>query len=210
MNKPVHLYVPDGMADWEVGHAIAELNTASFNPSGRHQVVTVGAAEDPIRTMGGMTVVPDVALAGLEPSASAMLILPGSGAWDPVGPAGGQQAALAMAGRFLDEGVPVAAICGATLGLAHAGLLDSRRHTSGHRGYLAATGYAGAGLYEDAPVVVDGDLITAGPTEPLEFAREILRRLDVYPPATLDAWYGLYKTGEASYFFALAGQAQPV
>ncbi|HEX4215979.1 MAG TPA: DJ-1/PfpI family protein [Candidatus Dormibacteraeota bacterium] len=208
MSKPVHLYVLEGMADWEVGHAIAELNTASFNPDGRHQVVTVGATADAIRSMGGVTIVPDTTLAELEPRASAMLILPGSGGWDPSGSGGGQAAALALAGRFLAEGVPVAAICGATLGLAHAGLLDSRRHTSSHRGYLAATGYAGGDLYEDARVVVDGDLITAGPTEPLEFAREILRRLEVYPPATLDAWYGLYRTGEASYYFALAGQPQ--
>jgi putative intracellular protease/amidase len=209
MNKPVHLYVLNGMADWEVGHAVAELNTAGFNPQGRHRVVSVGMGSETVRTMGGLGVVPDTTLAELDPSASAMLILPGSGEWDPAGPGGGQPAALEMARRFLAAGVPVAAICGATLGLAHAGLLDTRRHTSSHPGYLAATGYAGAALYEDARVVVDGDLITAGPTEPLEFAREILRRLDVYPAATLDAWYGLYKTGEASYYFTLAGHAQP-
>ena len=46
-------------------------------------------------------------------------------------------------------GVPVAAICGATAGLARAGLLDQRNHTSDAAGYLAATGYAGGAHYVD-------------------------------------------------------------
>ena len=55
--------------------------------------------------------------------------------WD----AGGGAFAAAAA-RFLDAGVPVAAICGATAGLARAGLLDKRLHTSAAAGYLMATG----------------------------------------------------------------------
>jgi putative intracellular protease/amidase len=47
-----------------------------------------------------------------------------------------------VASRFLDTGVPVAAICGATEALARAGLLDRRPHTSAAPEALAATGYA--------------------------------------------------------------------
>jgi hypothetical protein len=36
----------------------------------------------------------------------------------------------------------------------------------------------------------------------LEFARLILARLEVFPAAALDAWYGIYKTGDAACFFA--------
>ena len=49
----------------------------------------------------------------------------------------------AAARRFLTAGVPVAAICGATYGLALEGLLDDRAHTSNAAEYLAYSGYAG-------------------------------------------------------------------
>ena len=40
-------------------------------------------------------------------------------------------------------------------------------------------------------------------TAPVDFAQHIFRRLDLYPPAVLDAWYGLFKTGHREYFDAL-------
>ena len=117
--------------------------------------------------------VPDLALADLDPAASDLLILPGADLWDD----GRGDEFAAAADRFLDAGVPVAAICGATAGLARAGLLDQRRHTSAAPEYLAATGYAGGDHYVDERAVVDGDLITAGPQSPVQFARATLSRL---------------------------------
>ena len=55
-----------------------------------------------------------------------------------------ERAFAGKAAEFLDAGVPVAAICGATAGLAAEGLLDDRRHTSNAAEFLAATGYGGA------------------------------------------------------------------
>jgi DJ-1/PfpI family len=65
----------------------------------------------------------------------------------------------------------------ATAGLARAGLLDERSHTSSAAEYLAATGYAGGDRYMNERAVVDGDLITAGPQSPVQFARATLGRL---------------------------------
>jgi putative intracellular protease/amidase len=53
-----------------------------------------------------------------------MLILPGGVAGDE----GKNREAIEVARVFLDSRVPVAAICGATAGLARGGLLDCRRH----------------------------------------------------------------------------------
>ena len=111
----------------------------------------------------------------------------------------------AAAARFLAAGTPVAAICGATGGLAAAGLLDERPHTSNAREFLEATGYAGAAHYVDAPAVTDGLLITATAVAPVEFAREVLARLDVYEPATLDAWYQLYGERDPAGYHVLVG-----
>ena len=129
--------------------------------------------------MGGVRILPDALLADLDPADSDLLVLPGGEIWD----AGGGDAFAAAAARFLDAGVPVAAICGATAGLARAGLLDKRDHTSAAPEYLAATGYAGGDRYVDARAVVDGDLITAGPQSPVQFARATLGRSGSPPSA---------------------------
>ena len=204
--QDVHLYLARELSDWEIGHAIANLNRPAFQKQpGRYRVRTVAATRDPVTTMGGLRVVPDLALAELSVERSAMLILPGSDAYE----AGKEQAALDKAKEFERAGVPIAAICGATAGLARIGLLDARDHTSNAREYLAhQPGYGGAAHYRDAKAVSDRGVITAGATAPIEFAREIFLALDAYDKPVLDAWFGLYSTGDARYFHALMQAAQ--
>jgi putative intracellular protease/amidase len=194
-----HLAIYDTLADWEVGHLLAELRTGRFTGTG-FDVVTVAESRAPITTMGGVRIVPDALLVDLEPAGSDLLILPGADMWD----AGGGEAFAAAARRFLDAGVPVAAICGATAGLARAGLLDERRHTSADPGYLAATGYAGGDRYvEDERAVVDGDLITAGPQSPVQFACATLRRLGLASERKLEAYEGVFHRADPAAFPAL-------
>ncbi len=95
----------------------------------------------------------------------------------------------------------VAAICGATQGLARSGLLDDRAHTSNAPDYIAAlAGYHGHQHYREAKVVADRGVITAPATAPVDFARAVFEALEVFPPKILNAWYGLYTTGERHYF----------
>jgi putative intracellular protease/amidase len=191
--RTVHVALYEGFADWESGHAIAHLRGEGRTQ--RFDVRTVAGAADPVTTAGGVRILPDMTLDALDPADSALLILTGTGGWHA--PDG--NAAFGKAARsFLDEGVPVAAICGATWGLAREGLLDDRDHTSGAADYLAMTGYRGGGHYREAAAVTDGDLITAGPTEPVAFAREILAKLAVYDADGLAAWYRLFGDGDAS------------
>ncbi|HZF88971.1 type 1 glutamine amidotransferase family protein [Streptomyces sp.] len=192
--KPVHLAVYDTLADWEPGHATAHLARAG------HDIRTVGPATAPVRTIGGLRVQPDLALADVRPEDSSLLILPGADLWDT----SDDLAPFARKAReFLDAGVPVAAICGATAGLAREGLLDDRAHTSAVSFYLAATGYRGGEKYVDADAVTDGGLITAGPTEPVAFAREILGLLGVYEGEVLDAWYRLFHDSDIEAYAVL-------
>jgi putative intracellular protease/amidase len=202
--QTVHLFVFDTLADWEPGFAVAALNNPAFQTQpGRFRVATVGISKAPVVTIGGVTILPDMALDELTPERSAMLILPGGEVWDQ----GGNTAALHLAKRFLTAGVPVAAICGATAGLARVGILDNVQHTSNAREYLQATGYQGTALYQDQLAVTDGNVITATSAAPLEFAYQIIKKLDVYTTETLEAWYGLFKTGDAAYYGALPQQA---
>jgi putative intracellular protease/amidase len=193
--RTAHLALYDTLADWEVGHLLVELHTGRFTGT-RFDVVTVAETLEPVTTMGGVRMLPDLSLADLDPTDSDLLVLPGGDMWD----AGGGAAFATTAGRFLEAGVPVAAICGATAGLARAGLLDERDHTSSAAGYLAATGYAGGDHYVDRRAVVDGDLITAGPQSPVQFACATLERLGLASPRTLEAYEGLFHLADPAAF----------
>ncbi|MFF9806420.1 type 1 glutamine amidotransferase family protein [Streptomyces coeruleorubidus] len=192
--KPVHLAVYDTLADWETGHATAHLARAG------HEIRTVGPSTDPVTSIGGLRIQPATALDDVRPEDSSLLILPGADLWDT----SSDLAPFARKARaFLEAGVPVAAICGATAGLAREGLLDDRSHTSAVSFYLAATGYAGGERYVETDAVTDGNLVTAGPTEPVAFAREIFRLLGVYEGEVLDAWYRLFHDSDAAAYAVL-------
>jgi putative intracellular protease/amidase len=191
----VHVAIYDGLADAEIGHLLVELNTGRFTNRSM-DMVTVAESAQPITTMGGLRVHAEAVLDELVPADSDLLVLGGAEMWDR---GGGEPFALA-AERFLDAGTPVAAICGATAGLARAGLLDDRNHTSASADYLAATGYAGGPRYVDERAVVDGDLITAGPQSPVQFARATLQRLGLASERTLDAYEGLFYRGDQASF----------
>jgi putative intracellular protease/amidase len=201
-SRTAHIAVYDTLADWETGHLVAELRSGRFTGT-PFDVVTVAESPEPITTMGGIRVLPDAILADLDPAHSDLLVLAGADMWD----AGGGEAWAAAARRFLDAGVPVAAICGATAGLARAGLLDERAHTSAAAEYLATTGYAGGARYVDERAVVDRDLITAGPQSPVQFARATLKRLGLASEETLEAYEAVFDRGDATGFPVLM-QAQ--
>jgi putative intracellular protease/amidase len=190
-----HLAVYDTLADWEIGYLVVELRTGRFTGTS-WDIVTVAESLEPITTMGGLRVLPDTLLDDLDPASSGLLILPGADMWD----AGGGQAFAVAAARFLEAGVPVAAICGATAGLARAGLLDKRRHTSAAPEYLGMTGYAGGDYYVNERAVVDGELITAGPQSPVQFARAALGRLGLAPESTLEAYEALFHRADPAAF----------
>ena len=198
--SPVHVAVFDTMADWELGYATAHITRPSWQREpGRFTIVTVGLTPDPITTMGGIRVVPDLVLDGVRPEDSAMLILAGGDTWTE----GAMAPFRAAARRFLEAEVPVAAICGATFALALEGLLDERRHTSNAAEYLAMSGYAGAPLFRDEPAVVDGALITGSGVAPVHFAKAILDVLGIYEPSVAESWFKLYGNRDPAGFYEL-------
>jgi len=197
---PVHVAVFDTLADWEIGYATAHIRHDQWQREpGRYSINTVGPTREPVTTMGGLRIMPDIALDELRPEDSAMLILAGGDLWAEESMAGFRAAAR----RFLAAGVPVAAICGATFGLALEGLLDDRAHTSNAAEYLAYSGYAGGDRFVAEPVVVDGDLITASGVAPVHLAQAIFGRLGIYEPGAAASWFKLYGDRDPAGFFEL-------
>lgn len=188
-SQAIHVLVFGGFADWEPAHALAELRR-----SGNRSVVTVGFDLEPVTSMGGLRVVPDRALNGIQPSEIEMLIVPGGDLWEGTYPE-------AELNRVLNDlstaEIPIAAICGGTLAVARAGLLNDRRHTSNMPGYIAehAPDYSGASMYESVPAVNDRGVITASGLAPVEFAREIFKQLRIFSAADEELWFDMFKHG---------------
>lgn len=57
--------------------------------------------------------------------------------------------------------------------------------------------------------MTDGDLVTASGTAPVEFARAVLARLDLYEPTVLDSWYKLYGLHDPDGYFELMAAEAP-
>jgi putative intracellular protease/amidase len=188
--KGVYLLIVEGFADWEPAHAVAELRR-----HGQYRVESVGLTRAPVRSMGGMTVLPTTTVADVDPADVAVFILPGGDRWEnaPV------EAELETLLERLDaEAVPIAAICAATVAIARAGLLRGRRHTSNGLEYLRANvaGYSEANHYVDAPAVRDRKLITASGLADVEFAREIFEELDVLSAADRATWAQIFRSAK--------------
>ena len=199
----IYVYVLDTLADWELGHVISELNSGRFFKKGAQRVSlkTVSYSKEPIYTMGGMTIVPDCFIDDIVVSKTSMLLLPGADTWnDPK-----HAAVIEKASEFLVLGAAVGAICGATAALANFGLLDQRPHTSNGPGFLemVSPGYKGQSFYIDKPSVAENNLITAGCTGALLWAKQIFEYLDVFETNTLESWYKYFSTGDPKHFFAL-------
>jgi putative intracellular protease/amidase len=193
----------DGLSDWEYGHAAAQINVQAFQRQpGRYEIKTVAVSPEPVRTIGGVRMLPDVTVSEVSVDDAAMLMLIGADSWEA-----GENAELGrLARRFREAGKPVAAICGATIGLAREGLLDDVEHTSNFPGEFGA--YGGSELYRDARVVRDRGVITAGGASAMEWTREILLELEAYRPQTVDAWYELYREDSMAAFERLMASVQ--
>ncbi|WP_339253529.1 type 1 glutamine amidotransferase family protein [Paenibacillus sp. FSL P2-0136] len=205
MKHTVYLYVLDTMADWEIGYLTAELNSGRCYKEGQapSTIVTVANEKTLITTMGGLKIMPDITVDECSMASGDALILPGGETWTEAI----HKPILGLAERCIQEDILVAAICGATMGLAQAGLLNARPHTSNDLEYLKmiCPTYTGEEFYQNQPAVTDSKLITATGIAPLEFTMHVLKALDVMTPQKLEAWYGLYKTQEAKYFYELMG-----
>ena len=206
--KTVYVYVMNAMADWEIGWCLAELNSKRFFKKNATEisVKTVSLSKKPVKSMGGLTIVPDLAVSDIQITKDNALILPGSDSWTEAD----NFQILQIAKQFLEAGGLVAAICGATVALANAGLLDNRKHTSNGAGFLNmfCPEYKGTGNYINKPAVRDGTLITAAATGALDMTKLILEYLDVFQPDTLEHWYAYFSTGNANEFFAMMQSLQ--
>jgi putative intracellular protease/amidase len=138
-------------------------------------------------------VTPDLPLSEFVPETAAILILPGGDSWTKAEIPEVSRAARAMT----TANRPVAAICAATLALAHCGLLDDRLHTSNGREFIGqfVKTYRGAEFYRPSPAVRDRHVITANGLAPFAFAAQIFRELSPDHEDDIAMYEKLYARG---------------
>jgi putative intracellular protease/amidase len=188
MKPKAYFLVFDGLADWELAHALCEINK-----SGKFEVVSVGFSKEPVTTMGGLKLGPDITLDEVAPAEAGIFMLPGGDMWESES----HQNLKTLLHRLHAGNVPIGAICGATLEIARAGLTRRVRHTSNSKDYLKAmvTDYGDDEFYADELAVTDGNMITASGLGSVEFAREVIKQLNLYNEADTQLWFEMFKHG---------------
>jgi putative intracellular protease/amidase len=176
----VYFLVFDGFADWEAALALCEIRRP-----GNLEVKSVGFSMAMVESMGGLKVRPDITLAQVDASSAAMLILPGGHLWMR----GGRDEAVDAVRQFHGYGVTVAGLSSAILVLARAGVFDRLGDTRNMPGFM-----------DEYVVARPGKTATSG-VGSVEFAREVIRALDLYSPVDTEHWYRLFKHAIAPPWF---------
>jgi len=192
MKKTVLLFVFDGFADWEPTYALVGINK-----SNSYNIKTIAIDKSPVKSMGGVSIfpdldfLPDTDLKDIDPSNTAMLILPGGGAWEEKT----NESIAPLVVHCIENGIPVAAICGATVFLADLGVLNTLDHTSNDLGYLQALSseYQGDSFYQHRPAVSGGQVITASGTAPIGFAEAIFEMLEIAHHDQVKSWFHYFQ-----------------
>lgn len=190
--KEVLLLLTDRWADWEASYAIAEINSTE-----KYSVKTLSVDMSPKISIGGLRAEIDYTIDDYRNfNDLAMLILPGGFSWGEHK----YQVIADFVKNVHELGIPVAAICGATIFLARHGFLDCIKHTGDEPDYFMEKlhheeNYKGQKNFISSQLVTDGGFITANETAALEFAREIFRVLKIDTQDEIDSWYDKFKHG---------------
>ena len=199
--KNIYMYVQDTMADFEHGYLMHALSLQTMLGEPKVKLLTVSKEKKPIKTVGGMTIVPDCDLSDIDTANIDALLLIGADSWLN----NEQDDVLEIASKLLQENILIGAICGATLGLAEKGILDNRYHTSNASFYLTRMSqhYQGHSYYKDEIAVQDGNLITASSAGSLLWSKLIVEELGLYSKTTIEAWFNYFSTGDPKYYIEM-------
>lgn len=163
------IVLTDEYADWEFA-PIAAISKEFYEYT--TQIVSPDAK--PVNSIAGLLAVPKHRLDNVEADEFDALVIIGGKIWE--GNAYPDMTPLIE--EFLAKGKVVAGICGATLALARADLLNERKHTSNEAGYIEeyVKSYSGQKLYVDTNKAInDRNVISASGFSPHQFAAEIFR-----------------------------------
>ncbi len=188
MEKKIFVFLFDGFSDWEISFLTPELNKSE-----KFDLIFFSKDGGLVSSMGGLQIKTVNSLSRLIIDDLDMLILPGGTAWEK----GENEEITLFTKDVFERGKPIAAICAATAYLGQLGLLNDLKHTSNDINYLkgVAPKYCGEKNYLNSLAVTDKNIITANGIAPIEFAREIFKKMELYNDIDIEKWFQLFKNG---------------
>ena len=202
--KNIAIYATETMSDWEYAYLTTQVAEAEAQVPDRFKVLFVGESLEAVRSKGGIEVVPCLTLQDIQNRTDiAAFVVPGADTYFD-----GHEQLLETIRVLNKNEVLLAAICGGTLALARAGVLDHCKHTSNAQGFLATVNYANIDGYKEEDVVFDGGVITASGLAPVLFTAAVLRAAGVYPDDVVDAWLQLHEQRTEAAFVELMNKVQ--
>lgn len=188
MKKKIFIFLFNGFSDWEIAYLAPEIKKSE-----EFDLIYFSKDGNSVSSMGGLHVSPDLSLSEINVNDVSMIILPGGTAWEK-----GENHEIDLLTKTLfDERKTIAAICAATTYLGNQGFLDHLKHTSNDLYYLKgiAPQYSGEKNYINSLAVTDENIITACGIAPIEFAKEIFKKIELHSEQNIEKWFQLFKNG---------------
>lgn len=188
MKKKIFVFLFDGFSDWEIAYLTPEIKKNE-----NFELVYFSKEGKSISSMGGLQILPDTSLKAMATENIDLLILPGGTAWEK----GENNEINQLTKDVFNSGNTIAAICAATTHLGQLGILNELKHTSNDLNYLKAIApkYLGAKNYQNSLAVTDKNIITANGIAPIEFAKELFKKIELYDLDNIEKWFQLFKNG---------------
>lgn len=186
--KKVVFVIQDRFADWEPAFLSMALNGEVGE---KCEVRYASTDTQPKKSIGGMTVLPDLAIREVPEDTDVVVFIGADGSWHQP-----QADAEALARRAIESGKIVAGICDAARWLGSIGALNGVQHTvndlpemADYPGYTNQQGY----LAEES--VRDKRIVTANGNAPVAFAANVLREMKAAPEEEIRQFEDFYSIG---------------
>ncbi|MEE9430084.1 MAG: type 1 glutamine amidotransferase family protein [Melioribacteraceae bacterium] len=184
----IYIFLFNGFSDWEISYLTPELKKSKKISL---KFFSIDGLE--ITSVGGLKIIPDLSIKQLDIDNISILVLPGGSAWEEKSIKGIDK----LVETLYAKNKTIAAICAATTFLGQKGYLDNVKHTSNALDYLKyiAPEYKGETKYQSEFSLTDKNIITANGTAPIEFAREIFKKIKLHNRVDIEKWFQLFKNG---------------
>lgn len=190
MKKTILFVILDNFSDWESTYVSTFISALGQD---KYEIKTVSLTKNPVKTLGGFTVVPDYDVES-APIDFEGLILVGGISWRTEG----AKKIKPLVETAVKNNRVLGAICDASVFAGSIGVLNNVKHTSNDLNDLksyAGEAYTNEENYIKEPAVRDKKIVTANGTATLEFAKEMLLALNIAPEEKVNEWYNFHKEG---------------
>lgn len=189
MGKQVVFVVLDQFADWEGAFLSAALVNGEISKG--NDVYWASIDKAPKKSIGGMTMLPDLSLDEIPEDVDALILI-GGNSWRTEE----AKKVIPVVQKFKDQGKVLGFICDAAYFAASAGFLNQVRHTGNDpQEVRGASGYSNPDNFLLENAVSDGRVITANGNNPVEFAAEVLRAIEAAAEDDIRMWTDFYTVG---------------